>query len=436
MDTALSPWSGEFREGRLEELYRRRQTTAELRQLRLLWSVALLCFLLFWPLDWLAAQDSNRAGNARIIIVGVGGLVLLLSRWPLPPRWRDATACVALIAAMASYGALLAARGHGPGALPLLVLGAYLFSPGRFFWLMTSAMLGSLLAVLQAGSSLAWPDAAFIAPAHLLALLALAQLNRGRRRLFLESQRLRNTQRALVRLHRKNTALLYNTLPRDVARQLRDEPGRRPARLLPMVTVIYADLEGFSALARTLGPGQLVALLDRLFSAFDDACARYGTQKIKTLGDGYLAVAGLGGRDAGADAAASTALLFQQQVARLSRDTGLRLSLRVGLHSGSVVAGVLGQSRYAFDIWGDTVNVACRLQAEAAPGSVLVSASVRKACRKRWQFGPEHTCQLRGCGPVVACRLQLPRRPGKASSTALATSSAEASAAQSTVMSA
>ena len=408
MGLALSPWSGEFTDRRREAAFRATQATTELRQLRLLWSVALLCFLAFWPLDLIAASDAREVSIARIVILITGGVVLLLSRLRLSLGWRDSLACLGLVVAMAAYGLLLKARGEGPGALLLLVLGAYLFSPGRFAWHCASGLLGSLLALLLSDDVLIRADIAYLLPANLLAMLALAQVNRGRRRLYSEGLRLQKLQGALSRLHRQNTALLHNALPEDIARQLRARPDRRPARLVPMATVIYADLAGFSALARTLTPAQLVTLLNRLFSLFDAACERACVQKIKTLGDGYLAVAGLNKRAADGSAAVSVAVAMQQAVAVLAQESGLALSLRVGLHSGSLVAGVLGQSRYAFDVWGDTVNVACHLQAQAAPGTVLVSASTSRDSDKRYDFIDTAEYTLRGCGPVVASVLYAP----------------------------
>ncbi|MEM0955003.1 MAG: adenylate/guanylate cyclase domain-containing protein [Pseudomonadota bacterium] len=427
MQQALSSWNGEFSDRRREARFRETQGEVELRQLRLLWSVALLCFLAFWPLDLVTADNTRDASIARAVILATGGAVLLLSLAPLSRRSRDSVACLGLLLAMAVYGHLLHARGEGPGALLLLVLGSYLFSPGGFAGHCLCGWLGSALAWMLAGAALKPADAAYLLPANLLAMLALAQLNRGRRRLYSEGLRLMKMQRTLARLHRQNTALLHNALPEDIARQLRSQPGRRPARLVPFATVIYADLVGFSTTARTLAPAQLIALLDKLFSRFDAVCSEHGVQKIKTLGDGYLAAAGLrqnaASADADADAAVAVALGLQRAVVGLAQESGLEMSLRVGLHGGSVVAGVLGKTRFAFDIWGDTVNVACRLQGRATPGTVLVSASVVKDCRSPAAFGEPKVYSLRGCGSVVASELQVADEAAKLTITAEATPS-------------
>ncbi len=438
----LSNWSGEFLQAEREQRFRRSQSAVEKKQLRLLWTVALLCFLSFWPFDLMHSSDVLTASLARMGILLTGVLVLLATWQEGSVDGRDRISSLRLLTAMACYGAVLQTRDAGSGALLLLVLGAYLFSPCSYRLQCLCGVAGSALAVLLAGPALSAIDAAYLLPTNLLSMIGLAQINRGRRRLFRESERLRRVQRSLVRLHKQNTALLHNALPAEVADMLRTHPHRRPARWVPVATVVYADLVGFSALARTLAPGQLVALLDRLFTAFDTLCAEHQVQKIKTLGDGYLAVAGLTSSDAGASAAVALAKAQLRQVSIIAEQTNMPLSLRVGVHSGSLVAGVLGRSRYAFDIWGDTVNVACRLQAQSEPGAALVSASSRDACKERSArkgmdqseevsgiaagvFLNEQVYTLRGCGPIVASAV-YPDDVGadKAAITACATSSA------------
>jgi class 3 adenylate cyclase len=179
------------------------------------------------------------------------------------------------------------------------------------------------------------------------------------------------------------------------------------------VTLVFADIVGFSTLARKLSPAQLLELLDTLFSSFDALAERHGVEKIKTIGDAYFAVAGLRDRgEASASRAAAMSLALRRDAAITGRRCGLPLQLRIGLHTGPVVAGVLGRTRYAFDVWGDAVNVASRLQGAAPVGAILVSEATRRHCPPSFRFGPAHTIPLRGCGPVVACRLhgRLPVR--------------------------
>jgi len=170
----------------------------------------------------------------------------------------------------------------------------------------------------------------------------------------------------------KTEALLYNVLPREVAARLK--AGDAVADAFTDVTVVFVDLVGFSRLAKRLSPGHLVQLLNAYFSAGDRCMERHGLEKVKTIGDAYLAVAG-GMASRGADAAAAVAFAGDLigELAALSEERGIALQARVGLHVGPAVGGVIGSHRLAYDYWGDTMNVASRLQAAAAPDGIAVS---------------------------------------------------------------
>ncbi len=412
----IAALSGEFCSARLERRYRRAQASAELRQLRLLWCTALVCFALYLPIE---AQVHGAWPGwhqlwPRLGIISVGALVLLSLRCPAVVAARDWISSAGLVTAMACYGCLLAARADGsPGALLLLLLGSYLFSPCSFRLHCATGVVGSLLAAGLARGSVPALELSYLLPANILSALALSGLNRNRRRLYLQSRRLarevsrrRDAQRRLGQVHRRNLALLYNALPQAVAKQLRDKPHARPVRLVPSVTVVFADIVGFSELVRNLTPGQLLALLDALFSAFDAAAERHGLEKIKTIGDAYLAAAGLTPGESGSSV---RAVAMARDLRRAAADIGQRrqldLKLRIALHTGPVVAGVLGSKRYAFDIWGETVNIASRLQAAAPVDGILVSDATRLACAGRLPLGKGQRLELRGCGVVIAAEL-------------------------------
>ncbi len=142
------------------------------------------------------------------------------------------------------------------------------------------------------------------------------------------------------------------------------------------VAVLFSDLVGFTGIAARLAPADLVARLDELFSAFDAACAAHGVEKIKTIGDAYMAAAGLGPDEAdpcGASAAVGLDML------RAVEASSTAWRIRIGLHVGPVVAGVIGRRKFAYDLWGDSVNIASRLEATAEPGRIHVSAEVADA---------------------------------------------------------
>jgi class 3 adenylate cyclase len=205
---------------------------------------------------------------------------------------------------------------------------------------------------------------------------------------------------------RKTEVLLYNVLPREVAARLK--AGEAVADAFSDVTVIFADVVEFSKLARKLSPGHLVKLLNAFFSAADRCAERYGVEKVKTIGDAYLAVVG-GMASCGNDAQCAIAFARDLigELAGLGAESGILLQVRVGIHSGPVVGGVIGSSRLAYDYWGDTMNIASRLQAVAPPNGIAVSEATYFQVKTIQDFGPPETALLKGIGetPVYVAKL-------------------------------
>jgi class 3 adenylate cyclase len=176
--------------------------------------------------------------------------------------------------------------------------------------------------------------------------------------------------------------------------------------------VLFADLMGFTEMSAQISPEALVGLLDEVFGAFDALCARHGVEKIKTIGDAYMAAAGLQDGDRGAAArVAAMALEMHERVGRLRRPDGAPLVLRVGVATGPVVAGVLGRRKYSYDLWGDTVNLASRLEGSALPGTVQLCARTREALGGGWAVIARGSVELKGIGEVPGFFLVGPERP-------------------------
>jgi class 3 adenylate cyclase len=207
----------------------------------------------------------------------------------------------------------------------------------------------------------------------------------------------------------KSEKLLRSALPsRIVERLQRGEV--RIADAHPSLIILWADLCDFTQLASTLAPDGLVDLLDDLFCRFDEIVQRHGLEKIKTVGDGYLAVAGITEERAGdAVAAANAALDLHRAVVETSEHRGRRLSLRVGIARGEAMAGVVGRDRLLYDLWGDAVNVASRLETAARPGETLVTADVADHLADTHELGPSVSLELKGKGPTTV-RSVLARR--------------------------
>lgn len=415
--------SGEFLDAARELDYRRQQLTAERRQLRVLWLLALLFFMLYGIAEYAGAVHSpgwHWGYLPRLFILLTGMLVLVVEGSVTETRQRDMLACCALFVVGLCYALDLAWRsddGNPLGAVILLVCGMYLFSPGRFTLvcasgLFCSASTGIALLLPLPESRPLWLAVSYLIPTNLLAALALAQLNRLRRVECLQREQLQRQIQVrkemaaqLQRAHKRNQQLLYNALPADIARKLAQNPGCPIAEYHASATVLFVDLVNFSAISQACSAQELVYFLDQLFTRFDSLARSHGVEKIKTLGDAWMGVAGLGDSDQPGLALASILglALEQLRVAQNSQPMARRdIQLRIGVHSGSLVAGVIGQQRYAFDVWGETVNIASRLQAAARPGRILVSTASSSSAPASFLFGPERQFQLKGCGVVHA----------------------------------
>jgi adenylate cyclase len=204
---------------------------------------------------------------------------------------------------------------------------------------------------------------------------------------------------AQVRRERdRSDRLLLNILPPSIAERLKDGVGTI-AESFPSVSVLFADLSGFTEFSQTCSPEALVGLLDDIFSAFDGLASALGVEKIKTIGDAYMAVAGLPEpREDHADRIAGMALGMLDAFARLMRDRSLGLRVRIGIHSGPVVAGVIGRHKFSYDLWGDTVNLASRMESHGEPSRIHVTESTRRLLEGRFQFQERGEIDVKGKG--------------------------------------
>ena len=194
--------------------------------------------------------------------------------------------------------------------------------------------------------------------------------------------------------------LLHNILPVPVAdRLIAGEP--RIADDYAAVTVLFADVAGFTPLARQASAAEVIGLLDRVFSAFDELADRFGLEKIKTIGDAYMAVAGAPvARPDHVLAAADMALAMLNATAQVSADLGRTLEVRIGMHTGPAMAGVIGKRKFFYDVWGDAVNVASRMETFGRPGRIHVSGAIEAALRGQYRFEERGTMEIKGLGEM------------------------------------
>jgi class 3 adenylate cyclase len=310
-----------------------------------------------------------------VLVVGVGLVALMLAA-PPPPKQT------------------------GPMGLILFTMFVYLATRMRFVaaagasWTVLAVYAATALGVAPAHAPIFRENAVFLVAANLIGMFACYLMESFMRTAFLREWQLAHESEKVERL-------LRNILPAAIAQRLkRGEVA--PADRIPEATVVFADIVDFTAITSALPPERVVEHLNAMFSAFDDLADRFGLEKIKTIGDAYMAVAGVPvRRDDGAEAAAHMALSMLREVERLASDgRGLGFRIRIGIHTGPVVAGVIGRRKFAYDLWGDTVNTASRLEASGVPGQIHVSQATFEKLRAAFDLVPRGPIELKGKGAL------------------------------------
>jgi len=216
--------------------------------------------------------------------------------------------------------------------------------------------------------------------------VAFQVINRAERNLAIERDR--------------SDRLLTNILPVPIAERLKQSHDLI-ADDFDESTVLFADIVGFTQYTETVSPQQLIGLLNSVFTEFDDLSQKHRAEKIKTIGDAYMAVAGVPIRSTNhAEQMAAMALEMQQVIERHNSDTGQTLQIRIGLHSGPVVAGVIGKQKFAYDLWGDTVNTAARMESHGMPGEIQVTPATHALLESNYRFVERGIINIKSKGPI------------------------------------
>ena len=198
----------------------------------------------------------------------------------------------------------------------------------------------------------------------------------------------------------KSERLLLNVLPAPIAARLRDSVGTI-ADGFDGVTVLFADIVDFTTLSATATPNQVVEFLNGLFSRFDRLAERHGLEKIKTIGDAYMVAGGLPvPRSDHADAVADMALDMMAELGAVDHRLGADIQLRIGIDTGPVVAGVIGVRRFIYDLWGDTVNTASRMESQGVPGSIQVTERTYQQLCSHYSFAERGPVLVKGKGEM------------------------------------
>jgi class 3 adenylate cyclase len=216
------------------------------------------------------------------------------------------------------------------------------------------------------------------------------------------TRHLHEQQRIIEQKNAENERLLLNILPGMIAERLK-KGERSIADGFAEVTVLFADVVGFTALSAQTPAAELVSLLNDLFHRFDAVSERHGVEKIKTIGDCYMAACGLPEpRPDHAMAIAEMALELLSVIEAFNRERMVKFQVRIGLNSGPVVAGVIGSTKFIYDLWGDTVNLASRMESTGLPGAVQVTESVYEQLRDKYDFEERGLIDVKGKGKLRA----------------------------------
>ncbi len=213
-------------------------------------------------------------------------------------------------------------------------------------------------------------------------------------------RQLKRQHEALAQEQTKTEQLLLNILPFKIAQRLKSGE-EHIADACPNVSVLFADMVGFTAMSRTMTPSALVEVLGDLFSRFDLITEKHGLEKIKTIGDCYMLAGGVPEpRDDHAEAVVDAAMDMCTALEEMHERTGGALRMRIGVHSGPIVAGVIGIRKFTYDLWGDTVNVASRMESTGQPGRIHVSANTAQLIENNFALESRGSIEVKSLGMV------------------------------------
>ncbi len=347
------------------------------------------------------------AAAAGVILVSVTGFVLnSLGHF----RTMRVLLLLAVNAAVA-VSALMVGRQNAVELLflPLVCFPILFISPSQKYSLYFLSFLSVALLTASIPIKEMFPPRVILSPsgaaagAYLLYLAAPLTLLWG---LAYAQQGTARVEKDLQAEKQRSDRLLLNILPPAIADRLKSGE-RLIADRYDSATVLFADLVGFTPLSGSLSPENLVAILNEIFSGFDMLCEKHGLEKIKTIGDSYMAVAGVPSMNPDhVRAAADMALEMREMLQSIAQSQGRSLDLRIGLHAGPVVAGIIGDKKFVYDLWGDTVNVASRMESHGVAGAIHVSEDVYRRLADTYRMELRGEMEIKGKGKMRTYLLQ------------------------------
>ena len=410
----LHPWSLKFKDEWLERRFQDEYFDTNLQYIRIATFLGAVTWAAFGPLAPLIVRDEGIFRDA-VIRYGLGvptGLVsLALTYLPNYRRiWQPLISAAILSSGLVwvMHRALVEAPrpDWGYAGNMVILIFAYILSRLQFrysvligFVLIVMYNVGSFFIIHESTTNVIFGDYFLLLTAFIGSVGAYV-LERSTRLLFLR-------ERELDRERGRSEGLLRNILPEQIADRLKErDPASEHghiARAYDEVTVVFADLVEFTKQSGTTDPPEIVAVLDDVFTRFDAIAERCGLEKIKMIGDAYMAVAGVPEpREDDVEVAAQMALAMRDEVAQVRWPSGDQMRVRIGMATGPAVAGVIGQRKFAYDLWGDTVNTAARMESNGVPGEIQVSDAIYRRLGDRYVFSDVHIVNLKGKGPTPA----------------------------------
>jgi len=359
---------------------------------------------------------------------------------PRPGMWKIAT--VNALAAL-GYASIPLLHRFGPQAAPIaFVIFAYAFifwvssvfgtDGGRNLYYFTATALGILLigterflltiafGIIAAGliiieQTVLPRDTGFVSPTELFfasfvtSVVASSAILYGI--IFYAVRQFARAEEAAEREHQRSEGLLVNILPPSVAERLKDRVDSEIADAFPEASILFADMAGFTARASDSTPEDLVRFLNSVYTRLDSLVERHGLEKIKTTGDAYMVVSGVPeALPDHAAALADLALEIRDELAGLVDHKGRAVPVRIGIASGPVVAGVVGTRKFFYDVWGDAVNIASRMESTSEVGMIQVAPQTHELIAARFELQERGVIEVRGKGPMTTWFL-IGRKP-------------------------
>jgi adenylate cyclase len=411
----LNPVFLRFADPELERRYRDDRLGFRFNAVRVATIAGAAIWLLFTLLNSFTIRDPSQSLLYVRIAGSTGLLAIFAATFAVKPgRWIEPAGLMILAANSGMLTLVLVFM--SPMSLPYyppteiyLVLAVVSFVLGGVSFVEGVALAAGTICLFFFSVTVLWPEPALLVVYHFAWVLAVIVVAGASSYVLDRTQHVAWLQELdLQRAEGQVRTLLHNVLPPSIA-------ARKLAGEAPIVdnfveaSLLFADVVGFTSLSTRLDSTRVVAMLSDLFSRFDGIIARHGLEKIKTIGDCYMVAAGIPHPLPGhLNLLAQAALQMLAETSNIRAPDGGQIAIRIGMHAGPVTAGVIGEAKFIFDVWGDTVNTASRMESHGAAGRIQVTDTVRAALADDYDFAGPHMIDVKGKGPTRVWFLHLP----------------------------